>query len=177
MRAAAGRGSRSNSDNTESDQAESDSPSVAGSSASLEDHREKDSSSDRIFLPQEEYLRLRQEGRCFKCKVRGHLSRNCPGDQEEEPVEASAVHFFEEEEEYSNDYETESDEISAPEISHQTNIQDCSTDLGNFSSSEENSDDGYSDSSNEFYVGAIRIDFDRIEAIGWRAGESQLHGQ
>jgi hypothetical protein len=122
MRARAGRGSRSNSDNTESDQAESDSPSVARSSACLEDHREKDSSSNRIFLPQEEYLRLRQESRCFKCKVRGHLSRNCPGDQEEELVEASAVHFFEEEEEYSDDYETESDEISAPEISHQTNI-------------------------------------------------------
>jgi hypothetical protein len=86
------------------------------------------------------------------------LSRNCPGDQDEERVEASAVHFFEEEEEYSNEYETESDEISAPEISHQTNIQDCSTDRGNFSSSEENSDDGYSDSSNELHVGAIRID-------------------
>jgi hypothetical protein len=68
-----------NSDDAESGQAESDSPSVASSSASPEDYREKDSSSNRILLPQEEYLRLRQEGCCFKCKVRGHLSRNCPG--------------------------------------------------------------------------------------------------
>jgi hypothetical protein len=68
-----------------------------------------------------------------------------PRNEEEEPVEALAVHFFEEEEAFSQDYETESDETSAPEIALQSNIQDCGTDQGDFSSSEENSAEGSSD--------------------------------
>ncbi|KAJ7695232.1 hypothetical protein B0H16DRAFT_1485402 [Mycena metata] len=43
----------------------------------------------RVLLPQDEFNRLRREGPCFNCKVKGYLSRNCPETQEE--VEANDV--------------------------------------------------------------------------------------
>jgi hypothetical protein len=60
----------------------------------------------RVLLPQKEFHRLWCEGKCFKCKiVKGHLSRNCPQNEQEIPVEVLAAHFAEEEnDEPSEDY-------------------------------------------------------------------------
>jgi hypothetical protein len=48
--------------------------------------------SPRILLPKEEYLRLRREGRCFRGKERGLLSRDCPRYEAQAPVEARTVY-------------------------------------------------------------------------------------
>jgi hypothetical protein len=60
---------------------------------------------NRVLLPRDEYERLKHEGRCFKCKVRGHLSRDCTGEEDEETVESNAV----------NVDETSSEEMSESE--------------------------------------------------------------
>ncbi|KAK7006339.1 hypothetical protein R3P38DRAFT_2794072 [Favolaschia claudopus] len=55
---------------------------------------------DRVLLPQAEYELLRREGRCFKCRSRGHLSRDCPKDDMEDeikaPLDARAAHLVDE---------------------------------------------------------------------------------
>jgi hypothetical protein len=51
--------------------------------------------SNRVLLPQAESERLGHEGRCFKCKAKGHLSRDCEDQQKYmvEKIEAQAVRF------------------------------------------------------------------------------------
>ena len=38
---------------------------------------------DRLTV--EERTKLMKEGRCFRCKLQGHLSRDCPGEKKDEP--------------------------------------------------------------------------------------------
>ena len=38
---------------------------------------------DRLTV--EERTKLMKEGRCFRCKLQGHLSRDCPREKKEEP--------------------------------------------------------------------------------------------
>ena len=56
--------------------------------------------STRTFLSEEDREKLRKEGRCFRCKKQGHLSRSCPDkpsqvrgnpeeDSEEETIQAT----------------------------------------------------------------------------------------
>jgi Zinc knuckle len=135
----------------------------AGSVASTVDPSEEHKEEERAtqfrnldFLPQEEYIRLRQEGRCFKCKNKGHLSRNCPEIEPSPPVEVLAARFADkaDPDESSEENESEYDETQSSEDAA---LNDEDNDEGSYSS-EENSDDNYSDSSNEYYVGALRID-------------------
>ncbi|KAJ7870859.1 hypothetical protein B0H13DRAFT_2555868 [Mycena leptocephala] len=113
----------------------------------------------RVLLPQAEFERLRREGRCFRCKIKGHLSRDCPGTEQEAPVEILAVHLAEddESEECSEEDGTANDTAQLSGIAESSGALNCSTDEGNLSSSEENSDDQYSDSGEEYFVGVMTI--------------------
>ncbi|KAJ7607831.1 hypothetical protein DFH06DRAFT_1347271 [Mycena polygramma] len=112
----------------------------------------------RNSLPQDEYLRLRQEGRCFKCKNKGHLSRNCPEAEPNPPVEVLAARFADHEE---SDRSSEQNESEDDEIRNSGSAGLRDTDDEEESEfSEENSNNSYSDSSDdsEYYVGALRVD-------------------
>ncbi|KAJ7864551.1 hypothetical protein B0H13DRAFT_1899100 [Mycena leptocephala] len=102
----------------------------------------------RVLLPQDEYDRLRREGRCFNCKARGHLSRDCPGENFEDTVDVGAARFMDED---------EIPEESSNEMSMNVDRQDCNTDRGNLSESGDEFSDEYSDSSEEYYVGVMKI--------------------
>ncbi|KAJ7192489.1 hypothetical protein GGX14DRAFT_578056 [Mycena pura] len=61
------------------------------------DRQPEQSKAQPSHISQKEYEKLRREGRCFKCKARGHLSRDCNEASEdsvdEQGVEAKAAHF------------------------------------------------------------------------------------
>ncbi|KAJ6530093.1 hypothetical protein B0H19DRAFT_1384656 [Mycena capillaripes] len=95
-------------------------------SVEFETDEKQPKAQNRVLLSQEEFLRLRREGRCFNCKERGHLSQECPenndgveghlgrdctGEEEEEILESNAVHVD----------ETSSEEISESEAETQSN--------------------------------------------------------
>jgi hypothetical protein len=68
--------------------------------------------------------RLKREGYCFKCEVRGYLSRDCPGEEEEEVFESNdiKVRGISEEEPSKEEAETQSSvddgEISADDANN-----------------------------------------------------------
>jgi hypothetical protein len=115
---------------------------------------------NRVLLPKAEFERLRREGRCFKCKAKGHLGGDCEDQQKYmvEQVEAQAVRF--------TAYETEEDSsgseddaegpsgIGGSSDSEGTNGKDESEPSQNSS----NYEGEYSDSSEEYWVGAMRLD-------------------
>ncbi|KAJ7924752.1 hypothetical protein B0H13DRAFT_1863778 [Mycena leptocephala] len=79
------------------------------------------------------------------------------GTEQEVPVEILTVHLAEDDEgeECSEEDGTANDTARLSGIAESFGALNCSTEKRNLSSSEENSDDQYSDSSEEYFVGAI----------------------
>ncbi|KAJ7649346.1 hypothetical protein DFH06DRAFT_1331720 [Mycena polygramma] len=132
---------------------------VANTVESSEENEQPSQFRPRIFLPQEEYLRLRREGRCFRCKKKGHLSRNCPEAELIPPVEVLAARFAHHEESDGSSEQNESEDDDSRSSEHALELKDTDEeDRSDFS--EENFGDRYSDSSDEseYYVGAMRVE-------------------
>ncbi|KAJ6630055.1 hypothetical protein B0H10DRAFT_1939291 [Mycena sp. CBHHK59/15] len=111
---------------------------------------------NRAFLPQEEYDHLQSEGHYFNCKLKGHLSRDCPREEDDEPpIEASAAHFAGIDV-YGSNENPSLDE--AKDVENRTvELQDYSTDDGDCLESSLDEYEDYLDSSDEYYVRAMRI--------------------
>lgn len=121
-----------------------------------DDALDRDTHQKRVLLPQEEYARLRREGRCFQCQVKGHLSRNCPGKEEESPVEVLAAHFAQ----HNGDDDSSEDEETDDRPPQSGKVDTSSGDEGS-TDAEENlyspGNDSH-DSDDDYYFGAMMID-------------------
>ncbi|KAJ6504211.1 hypothetical protein C8R47DRAFT_1104719 [Mycena vitilis] len=143
-----------------SEESEGQARSVASTVKSSEENEENEQPSQfrsQNFLPQEEYLRLRREGRCFRCKDKGHLSRHCPEVEPSPPVEVLAARFADKEDSGSEEHSDQNgsdDEETSTQNSDNAEMNDTA---GSYADAE-SSDDKYSDSSDEYYVSAMRID-------------------
>jgi hypothetical protein len=144
---------------SEDDSGESGSEEAAGA----QEREHLTGGNSRGLLPQAEFERLRREGRCFNCKVKGHLSRNCLGVEADDTVELNAIQAQDAgSEENSEDAITWSDSSEADDddISDGEDIQTENTvseaEYSNEDESEtecrsyEYPNDGLSDSSDEY---------------------------
>ncbi|KAJ7609727.1 hypothetical protein DFH06DRAFT_1484394 [Mycena polygramma] len=145
-----------------SDESEGEARSVENtmeSSEESEENKQPNQFRPQNFLPQQEYIRLRQEGRCFRCKKKGHLSQNCPEAEPIPPVEVLAARFADHEESDGSSEQNESEDDDIRSSEHALELKDTDEeDTSDFS--EENFGDRYSDSSDEseYYVGAMRVE-------------------
>ncbi|KAJ7445628.1 hypothetical protein FB451DRAFT_1189042 [Mycena latifolia] len=127
--------------------------SYVSESEAVENHRRKENhggSETSILLPHAEFDRLRREGRCFKCRDKGHLRQDCPESDDEPKFEARAARLtdIEEVEEIETDFDSlehhsadsAEERAKSPESFH-----------AEFDDQSESTDEGDSDSSYGYY--------------------------
>ncbi|KAJ7207445.1 hypothetical protein GGX14DRAFT_567397 [Mycena pura] len=123
------------------DQSESELENSEGNSNDSEECRDHvffTGQKKRVLLPMEEHERLKREGRCFRCKVGGHLSRDCPdeGDELEGVVRSNGISVDDTREEVMSWQEE-------PEIQSNVEDGDSADETGGFEDQENESEDHY----------------------------------
>ncbi|KAJ6613699.1 hypothetical protein B0H10DRAFT_1951330 [Mycena sp. CBHHK59/15] len=165
MKATAGRQNCHSSDDDHRDEHCASSEEWGGNNNNGRDTKEESGSEDsesvkeylapermnQVFWPEEEYLRLKREGHCFRHKIQAHLSSDRPKDKNEPIVEARAVHFSSRDDNNHENTSLDEAEDNGPEDG-KAELQDCSTDEKESSESSEEELDEYSDSSEEYYI-------------------------